>query len=141
MIANAAMTCEDHFGFGDDYQGYCNLECGFNVYDATADTSAGDCDALIAAGFSCADSFDVGGDYEGHCDFSCGFCTQPATASGAEDAEQDEACGCSCAAARTPEERGCVAASLPTPAWRTADRLTTPADQYPTVRQPLFLLS
>ena len=50
----------------------------------------------------------------------------------------DEACGCSCAPARTPEERGCVAAALPTPAWRTADRLTTPADQYPTVRQPRF---
>ena len=77
MIANAAMTCEDHFGFGDNYQSYCNLECGFNVYDATADTSAGDCDALIAAGFSCADTFDVGGTYEGYCDFSCGFCTQP----------------------------------------------------------------
>ena len=31
-------------------------------------------------------------------------------------------------------QRGCVAASLPAAVWRTADRLTTPAAQYPTVR-------
>eukprot|EP01045_Picozoa_sp_COSAG04_P014871 COSAG04_NODE_1138_length_8106_cov_4.244036_4_plen_691_part_00 len=50
----------------------------------------------------------------------------------------DEACGCSCATPRTPEERGCVAASLPTPPWRTDDLIATPADQLPTVR-PQFL--
>ena len=80
LIANAGMTCEDHFGFGDDYQSYCNLECGFNMYDATQDTGEGtngDCDNLIALGLTCADSFDVGGTYEGYCDFSCEFCSQP----------------------------------------------------------------
>eukprot|EP01045_Picozoa_sp_COSAG04_P016327 COSAG04_NODE_1352_length_7118_cov_26.021228_5_plen_176_part_00 len=65
----------------------------------------------------------------------------------------DEVCGCSCAQARTPEERGCVAAALPTPAWHRltpaddhdgswsgpsseADRAsaTTPAEEYQTVR-------
>eukprot|EP01043_Picozoa_sp_COSAG02_P062107 COSAG02_NODE_8490_length_2552_cov_1.863025_1_plen_685_part_10 len=55
----------------------------------------------------------------------------------------DETCGTSCAKPRSLEQRGCVSASLPTPAWPEngdgqgygdGQALGTPADEYPSVR-------
>ena len=46
----------------------------------------------------------------------------------------DGACGCSCGAHRSVQERGCVAASLATTAWRVRAGPATPADEYPAVR-------
>lgn len=46
LLASGTLTCND-FAVGGRYVGYCNLECGFNWYDANPETHKA-CKAVLA---------------------------------------------------------------------------------------------
>ena len=83
FITGGSMTCAGDFAFGMAYQGYCDLECGYDLYDSSQEM--GGCASFIAGGMDCASTFALGMQYSSYCDFSCGYCAAPAPPPGCTD--------------------------------------------------------
>eukprot|EP01046_Picozoa_sp_COSAG06_P016953 COSAG06_NODE_1136_length_10570_cov_6.459555_6_plen_365_part_00 len=67
-------SCEEHFVYGGDYAGYCDLSCGYNLYDSSQ--GWGSCEGYT---YMCDAEMAPGGAYQGYCDFTCGHCSCTST--------------------------------------------------------------
>jgi hypothetical protein len=63
LVMAGTTTCAGNFAHGQNYAGYCNALCGFNLADTSS--TVGLCSDLIASGDTCAADFQIGQPNEG----------------------------------------------------------------------------